>query len=106
MSEALDLMGKTSTAMVYGLGWGTTGMAIGAVALSWIPIVGPVVGGIVGGTIGYMAGSKFGSAVYSGLKKVGSVVKSVAGKVWSKDGGQQNCWWNTKHRKKDIRIKG
>lgn len=83
MSEALDLIGKTSTAMVYGLGWGTTSMVIGAVALSWIPIVGPVVGGIVGGTIGYMAGSKFGSAVYSGLKKVGSVVKSVASKVWS-----------------------
>ena len=42
-------------------------MAIGAVALSWIPIVEPIVGGIVGGTIGYMAGSKFGRAVYSGL---------------------------------------
>lgn len=83
MFEALDLMGRTTTAMVYGLGWGTTGMAIGAVALSWIPIVGPIVGGIVGGTIGYMAGSKFGSAVYSGLKKVGNVVKSMASKVWS-----------------------
>lgn len=83
MTEALDLMGRTSTAMIYGLGWGTTGMAIGAVALSWIPIVGPIVGGIVGGTVGYMAGSKFGSAVYSGLKKVGNVVKSAASKVWS-----------------------
>ena len=83
MTEALDMMGRTTTAMVYGLGWGATGMAIGAVALSWIPIVGPIVGGIVGGTIGYMAGSKFGSAVYSGLKKVGSVIKSAAKKVWS-----------------------
>ena len=83
LSEALNLMGRTSTTMVYGLGWGTTGMAIGAMALSWVPIVGPIVGGIVGGTIGYMAGSKFGNAVYSGLKKVGSVVKSVASKAWS-----------------------
>lgn len=83
LTEAMDMMGRTSTAMVYGLGWGATGMAIGAVALSWIPIVGPIVGGIVGGTIGYMAGSKFGSAVYSGLKKVGGVIKSAAKKVWS-----------------------
>lgn len=83
MSEALDLMRKTSTAMVFGIGWGETGMAIGAAALSWIPFVGPVIGGIVGGTIGYMAGSKFGSAVYSGAKKVGNVVKSVAKKAWS-----------------------
>ncbi len=83
LGEALDLMGRTSTAMVYGLGCGATGMTIGAVALSWIPIVGPVVGGIVGGTIGYMAGSKFGSAVYSGLKKVGSVIKSAAKKIWN-----------------------
>lgn len=83
MTEALDMMGRTTTAMVYGLGWGATGIAIGAVALSWIPIVGPIVGGIVGGTIGYMAGSKFGSAVYSGLKKVGSAIKSAAKKVWS-----------------------
>lgn len=82
MSKALDLMGRTSTSMVYGLGWGTTGMAIGAAALSWVPIVGPIVGGIVGGTIGYMAGSKFGNAVYSGVKKAGSVVKSVASKTW------------------------
>lgn len=83
LTEALDMMGATTTAMVYGLGWGTTGMAIGAAALSWIPIVGPIVGGVVGGTIGYMAGSKFGSAVYSGLKKMGSVIKTTAKKVWS-----------------------
>lgn len=83
LTEAMDLMGRTSTAMVCGLGWGATGMAIGATALSWIPVVGPVVGGIVGATVGYIAGSKFGSAVYSGLKKVGSVVKSTASKVWS-----------------------
>lgn len=93
MSEALDLMGRTSTAMVYGLGWGASGMAIGAVALSWIPIAGPIVGGIVGGTVGYMAGSKFGSAVYTGLKKVGGVVKSVVSKEWNgiKSVGSEIC---------------
>lgn len=83
LTEALDMMGRTTTAMIYSLGWGATGMAVGALTLSWIPIVGPIVGGIVGGTIGYMAGSKFGSSVYSGLKRVGSVIKSAAKKVWS-----------------------
>ena len=83
MTEAVDMMTRTTTAMVYGIGWGTTGMAIGAAALSWIPIVGPIVGGIVGGTVGYMAGSKFGNAIYLGLKKLGSVIKSTANKVWS-----------------------
>lgn len=83
VSEALDLMGRTTTAMIYGLGWGSAGALIGAVALSWIPIVGPILGGIVGGTVGYMAGSKFGNALYNGIKKVGSAVKMVASKVWS-----------------------
>lgn len=83
MAEALDMMGRTSVAMVYGIGWGATGMAIGAAALSWIPIAGPVIGGIVGATVGYVAGSKFGSTLYSGLKKVGNAVKTVASKVWS-----------------------
>lgn len=83
ISEALDHMGRTSVSMVYGLGWGATGTAIGAAALSWIPIVGPIVGGLAGGMIGYMAGSKFGSTVYSGVKKVGSTAKSVAKSAWN-----------------------
>lgn len=83
ITEALDRMGRTSTSMVYGLGWGATGMAFGASVLSWIPIVGPLAGGIVGGIVGYMAGDKFGSAVYSGAKKVASVAKSVAKSAWN-----------------------
>lgn len=83
ISQALDKMGRTSMAMVYGLGWGTSGMALGVASLAWIPIVGPIVGGVVGGMVGYMAGSKFGSSVYSGLNKVGGVVKSVVKSAWS-----------------------
>ena len=75
ISEALDHMGRTSVSMVYGLGWGATGTAIGAAALSWIPIVGPIVGGLAGGRIGY--------TVYSGVKKVGSTAKSVAKSAWN-----------------------
>lgn len=83
MSQALDQMGRTSVSMVYGLGWGAAGMGIGAAALSWIPIVGPVVGGLAGGMIGYMAGSKFGQAVYSGLKAVGKGVATVCRSAWN-----------------------
>lgn len=82
-SQALDQMGRTSTAMVYGLGWGATGVVMGAAAFAWIPIVGAVVGGIAGGMVGYMAGSQFGNAIYSGLKEVGSAVRSAAKSVWS-----------------------
>ena len=78
LPQALDRMGRTSTAMIYGMGWGAKGALIGAAALSWIPVVGPLVGGIVGGMVGYMAGSTFGDAVYSGLSKIRSMAKSAA----------------------------
>lgn len=83
MSQALDQMGRTSVSMVYGIGWGAAGMGVGALALSWIPVVGPVVGGLVGGMVGYMAGSKFGEAVYTGLKAVGKGVASVCKSAWN-----------------------
>lgn len=83
MSQALEQMGRTSTSMVYGLGWGATGMEIGAGLFSCIPVVGTVVGGIVGGMVGYMAGSEFGNEVYSGVKKVKNVATSTARSVWN-----------------------
>jgi len=82
LSQALDQMGRTSTAMVYGLGWGATGAVIGAGALAWIPIVGPIAGGLIGGMVGYMAGSKFGGTVYEGAKKIGSVAKKTVKNAW------------------------
>lgn len=83
MTQAMDLMGRTSVSMIYGLGWGKAGAAIGAAALSWIPIVGPAVGGLVGGMVGYMAGSKFGQGVYTGLKAVGKGVATVCKTAWN-----------------------
>lgn len=83
MSEALEQMGRTSTAMVFGLGWGAAGARIGAVALSWIPIVGPLLGGFIGGTIGYMAGSKVGETIYKGVKIVRKAVKNVYSSTWN-----------------------
>lgn len=85
MSQGLEHMGRTTVSMVYGLGWGAKGMAIGASALSWIPVAGPVVGGLVGGMVGYMAGSKFGTTIFNGLKKVtigaGKALRSIGSKV-------------------------
>lgn len=73
IAEGLDQMGRTSTSLVCGLGWGGAGMAVGAAALSWIPIAGPILGGVVVGTASYMAGSSVGEAVYEGAKTLGSV---------------------------------
>lgn len=84
MMQAMDQMGRTSVSMVYSLGWGATGMAIGVTALSWIPIVGPVVGGLIGGLVGGIAGSKFGSTVYNGLKTVGKGIVSACKSGWNK----------------------
>lgn len=83
LTQGMDYMGRSSLALVYGLGWSAVGMGIGAAAFGWIPFAGSVIGGIVGGMVGYMAGSEFGSAVYSGLKKIGGAVKSVAKSAWS-----------------------
>lgn len=82
ISEGLDQMGRTSTAMVCGLGWGGVGMGMGAAALSWIPIVGPILGGVIGGMAGYMAGSKMGEMVYQGVKKVGHAAVTMAKGAW------------------------
>lgn len=70
MKEALEHMGRTSTAMYAGMTAGAVGAGVGAVAFSWIPIVGPVLGGVVGGMAGYMAGSKFGEVVFNGARKI------------------------------------
>lgn len=70
MTEALEHMGRTSTAMYAGMTAGAVGAGVGAVAFSWIPIVGPILGGVVGGMAGYMAGSKFGEVVFNGAKKI------------------------------------
>lgn len=82
VTEALDQMGRTSTAMACGLGAGAIGLGIGAAALSWIPVAGPILGGLLGGMAGYMAGSGIGEAVYSGAKKIGSAAVRAARGAW------------------------
>ena len=81
--KAIDLMARTTTAVVGGIAAAAEGAAIGAAALSFIPIAGTLVGGIIGGTIGYMAGSKVGNAIYSGMKTIVGVATTAAKAAWS-----------------------
>ena len=90
MSQALEKMGRTTVAMVYGLGWSAIGSTVGAVALSWIPVVGPVVGGVVGGVVGYMSGSKFGETIYNGIKAVQKGVVTACKAGWNAIKGVMN----------------
>ena len=83
--KAIDLMARTTTAVAGGIAAAAEGAAIGAAALSFIPIAGTLVGGIIGGTIGYMAGSKVGNAIYSGVKKIAGVAKTAVKAAWSGD---------------------
>jgi hypothetical protein len=57
------------------------GGAIGAIALSWIPVVGTpvgaVLGGIIGGTVGYMAGSTIGGKICETVQKVRKAVTTT-----------------------------
>lgn len=82
MSEGLEHMGRTSTAMVSGLACAGVGAGIGAAALGWIPVVGPIVGGVIGGIVGYTAGSKVGEAVFNGVKKVAEKGKEIVRSAW------------------------
>lgn len=68
--EAVDQMAGNTVAMYYGLGCASTGMLVGAAAMSWIPIAGPIIGGVAGGVIGYAAGSTFGQSIYKTAKTV------------------------------------
>ncbi len=70
LAEGLDQMGQTSTAMYCGLTCMAGGAAMGAAALSWIPVVGPTIGGLIGGILAYMGGSAFGETIYNGAKKI------------------------------------
>lgn len=82
MSEGLEHMGRTSTAMISGLACAGAGAGIGAAALGWIPVVGPIAGGLIGGIVGYTAGSAVGEKVFNGAKKVAEKGKEVVKRAW------------------------
>jgi hypothetical protein len=57
------------------------GVALGGLALSWIPLVGSpvgaILGGIIGGTVGYMAGSTIGQKIVETAQKVRRTVTNT-----------------------------
>ena len=85
ISEALENMGRTSVSMYAGLSAGGVGAGIGAVTLSFMPLIGPLVGGLVGGIVGYSAGSRFGEAIFEEakqlVKRAVEIVRKVPGTV-------------------------
>lgn len=83
ITQGMSEMQKTTISAVAGLYTMTQGAALGALALSWIPVVGPVVGGFVGGTIGYLAGSTTASYIFNGIQKVNDYVKDTVKKAWN-----------------------
>lgn len=81
LKEGLDKMGEVTASttlgvITAGIGW-AKGMAIGAVALSWLPIAGPIIGGFIGGTVTYIAGSEIGKGVYNVAKKITNTAVKV-----------------------------
>lgn len=81
INEALERMGRTSTAMVAGMTCAGIGTGIGMAALSFIPVVGPIAGGLIGGIVGYAAGSKVGEKVFDGAKKIARKGKEIVGRA-------------------------
>lgn len=82
LSEALNHIIKSTVAMRYGLLGAEVGGAIGAAALSFIPVVGTAVGYLVGSAIGRVAGSGIGKAICNGIKKVAHAAKKVVSTVY------------------------
>lgn len=81
INEALERMGRTSTAMVAGMTCAGIGTGIGMAVLSFIPVVGPIAGGLIGGIVGYAAGSKVGEKVFDGAKKIAQKGKEIVGRA-------------------------
>ena len=83
MQEALDKMGRTTTAMIYGLSWGLSGAVIGAAALAWIPIAPPFVGGLIGGMVWLTwLVPNLVKPFMMGAKKILLTAKKAASKAW------------------------
>ena len=72
-AEAIDEMGATTTAVVFGVAAAAEGASLGAVIGTVLGPVGTAVGAIVGGVVAGLAGSSIGKAVYEGGKAVAQV---------------------------------
>lgn len=83
MPEALNRMGDMNLAMAYEFVWGKYAKKVSALALNYIPVVGPIVSTLVTAGTLPLVGEKVRSLVFQGLKKVVPVVKTVARKAYN-----------------------
>lgn len=83
MPEALNRMGDMNLAMAYEFVWGKYAKKFAALALNYIPVVGPIVSTLVSAGTLPLVGEKVRSLVFQGLKKVVPVVKTVARKAYN-----------------------
>lgn len=83
MPEALNRMGDMNLAMAYEFVWGKYAKKVAALALNYIPVVGPIVSTLVSASTLPLVGEKVRSLVFQGLKKVVPVVKTVARKAYN-----------------------
>ena len=83
MPEALNRMGDMNLAMAYEFVWGKYAKKVAALALNYIPVVGPIVSTLVTAGTLPLVGEKVRSLVFQGLKKVVPVVKTVARKAYN-----------------------
>ena len=83
MPEALNRMGDMNLAMAYEFVWGKYAKKVAALALNYIPVVGPIVSKLVAAGTLPVVGEKVRSLVFQGLKKVVPVVKTVARKAYN-----------------------
>lgn len=83
MPEALNRMGDMNLAMAYEFLWGKYAKKVAALALNYIPVVGPIVSTLVSAGTLPLVGEKVRSLVFQGLKKVVPVVKTVARKAYN-----------------------
>lgn len=83
MPEALNRMGDMNLAMAYEFVWGKYAKKVAALALNYIPVVGPIVSTLVSAGTLPLVGEKVRSSVFQGLKKVVPVVKTVARKAYN-----------------------
>lgn len=70
MPEALNRMGDMNLAMAYEFVWGKYAKKVAALALNYIPVVGPIVSTLVSAGTLPLVGEKVRSLVFQGLKKV------------------------------------
>lgn len=82
--QAFEHMGNINLAMAFEFAWGKFSNKVAAMALNFVPVVGPVVSKIVASGILPIVSNRVKNLVYTGVKKVVPVVKTVVKSVYNK----------------------